>query len=69
MTKKLAKIKYLPNNFEIIQAGDYVECAVSGKKINIEKLKSSYLPYYSQLKKDGFNVVFIPNVILIGKNG
>ena len=33
------------------------------KKINIEKLKSSYLPYYSQLKKDGFNVVFIPNVI------
>ena len=38
MTKKLAKIKYLPNNFQIIQAGDYVECAVSGKKINIENL-------------------------------
>ena len=38
MTKKLAKIKYLPNNFQIIEAGDYVECAVSGKKINIENL-------------------------------
>ena len=32
MIKKLAKIKYLPNNFEIIEAGDYVECAVTGKK-------------------------------------
>ncbi len=32
MTKKLAKLKYLPNNFQIIQNGDYVECAVSGKK-------------------------------------
>tara|TARA_B100001057_G_scaffold453657_1_gene498647 strand:+ start:3647 stop:3841 length:195 start_codon:yes stop_codon:yes gene_type:complete len=38
MSKKLAKIKYLPNNFQIIEAGDYVECAVSGKKINIENL-------------------------------
>ena len=38
MSKKLAKIKYLPNNFQIIESGDYVECAVSGKKINIENL-------------------------------
>ena len=38
MTKKLAKIKYLPNNFQIIEQGDYVECAVSGKKIDLEKL-------------------------------
>ena len=38
MIKKLAKIKYLPNNFEIIEPGDYVECAVSGKKINIDNL-------------------------------
>jgi len=36
--KKLAKIKYLPNNFQIIEAGDYVICAVSGKQINIENL-------------------------------
>jgi hypothetical protein len=36
--KKKAKIKYLPNNFQIIENGDYVECAVSGKKIKIENL-------------------------------
>ena len=38
MSKKLAKIKYLPNNFQIIEPGDYVECAVSGKQISIENL-------------------------------
>ena len=38
MTEKLAKIKYLPNNFQIIEAGDYVECAISGKKIILEDL-------------------------------
>ena len=38
MTKKLAKIKYLPNNFQVIDNGDYVECAVSGKKISLENL-------------------------------
>ena len=38
MKKKLAKLKYLPNNFQIIENGDFVECAVSGKKINLENL-------------------------------
>ena len=38
MIKKLAKIKYFPNNFKIIEDGDYVECAVSGKKIYLENL-------------------------------
>ena len=38
MKKKLAKLKYLANNFQIIENGDYVECAVSGKKIELEKL-------------------------------
>ena len=38
MLKKLAKIKYFPNNFKIIEDGDYVECAVSGKKIYLENL-------------------------------
>ena len=38
MIKKLAKLKYLPNNFQIVQEGDYVICAVSGKKIPIENL-------------------------------
>ena len=38
MIKKLAKIKYLPNNFNIIESGDHVICAVSGKSISIENL-------------------------------
>ena len=38
MKNKLAKSKYLPNNFEIIENGDHVICAVSGKKIQLEKL-------------------------------
>ena len=51
MLKKLAKIKYLPNNFEVVQDGDHVICAISGKKIPREKL--NYLnvkdqePYFS----------------------
>ena len=38
MINKLAKLKYLPNNFEIIENGDHVICAISGKKILIENL-------------------------------
>ncbi len=35
---KLAKLKYLPNNFEVLEEGDHVICAISGKKIPLEKL-------------------------------
>ena len=35
---KLARLKYLPNNFEIMEEGDHVVCAISGKKIPLEKL-------------------------------
>ena len=38
MLKKLAKIKYLPNNFQIIESGDHVICAISGKKISLDNL-------------------------------
>ena len=38
MLKKLAKIKYQANNFKVIEAGDHVMCAISGKKISIESL-------------------------------
>ena len=38
MYKKLAKIKYLQNNFKIIENGDHVLCAVSGKKISLDNL-------------------------------
>ncbi len=38
MKNKLATIKYLPNNFKIIKDGDHVICAISGKKIYLDKL-------------------------------
>ena len=38
MNKKLAKLKYLPNNFQVIETGDHVICAVSGKMIRLENL-------------------------------
>jgi len=38
MFKKLAKIKYLPNNFEILENGDHVICAITGKKISLDDL-------------------------------
>ena len=51
MKKKLAKIKYLANNFQIIEQGDYVVCAISGKEIDIENLTYWNVelqePYYS----------------------
>ena len=51
MKNKLAKLKYLPNNFQIIESGDYVICAISGKKIPLEKLNYWNVelqePYYS----------------------
>ena len=39
MKNKLAKIKYLPNNYEIIEPGDHVICAISNKKIMLELQK------------------------------
>ena len=52
--KKLAKLKYLPNNFTIIEAGDHVICAVSGKKILLEKLNywnvENQEPYFSYVE-------------------
>ena len=38
MSRIKAKLKYLANRFEVIEKGDYVECAVSKKKIPLENL-------------------------------
>ena len=54
MKNKLARIKYLPNNFEILEEGDHVICAISGKKIFLEKLSYWNVelqePYYSYVE-------------------
>ena len=58
MLKKLAKIKYLPNNFQVIEDGDHVICAVSGKHIQLDKLQywnvdlqEAYYSYVEASKK------------------
>ena len=58
MFKKLAKIKYLPNNFKIIEEGDYVICSISGKKISLDQLnywnvelQEAYYSYVEASKK------------------
>ena len=54
MNKKLAKLRYLPNNFQIIEKGDYVVCAISGKKISLDNLNYWNVelqePYYSYVE-------------------
>tara|TARA_B100000886_G_scaffold294243_1_gene220637 strand:+ start:217 stop:417 length:201 start_codon:yes stop_codon:yes gene_type:complete len=54
MFKKLAKIKYLPNNFKVIQDGDHVVCAISGKKISLDNLTYWNVdlqePYFSHIE-------------------
>ena len=54
MFKKLAKLKYLPNNFQIIEEGDHVICAISGKKISLDQLNYWNVelqePYYSYVE-------------------
>ena len=56
MFKKLAKIKYLPNNFQVIQEGDHVICAISGKKISLENLTywnvEDQEAYFSYIESD-----------------
>ena len=38
MNENLAKLRYGPNTFEILEKGNHVICAVSGKKIPLDKL-------------------------------
>ena len=38
-----AKLKFRANNFEIIEEGDYVICAVSGKDIPLNQLTYWYV--------------------------
>lgn len=38
MNEILAKLRYGPNTFEVLEKGNHVICAVSGKKISLNKL-------------------------------
>ncbi len=54
MKNKLAKLKYLPNNFSILEEGDHVICAVSKKKIFLQNLNywnvETQEPYFSYIE-------------------
>ena len=60
MKNKLAKLKYLPNKFEIIEQGDHVICAVTKQKIYLKnlnywnvELQEAYFSYKeAQLKRE-----------------
>ena len=56
MNRNKAKLKFNPNNFEILEKGDHVVCAVSGKDIplsqltywNVELQEACYSPKEAQ---------------------
>ena len=58
MNGNKAKLKFHPNNFEIVEKGDYVICAISGKIIPLGKLtywnvelQEAYFSYLEASKK------------------
>ena len=58
MNGNKAKLKFYPNNFEIIEEGDHVICAISGKKISLDQLnywnvelQEAYYSYIEASKK------------------
>ena len=56
MDKKKAKVIFKHNSFEIVEEGDYVLCAVSGKEIPLNKLNYWNVElqeaYYSAIEAD-----------------
>ena len=65
MKNKLAKLEYLPNNFKVIEDGDHVICAVSGKKIFLDKL--TYWNVELQEAYFSYKEAFIRNELLLKK--
>ena len=63
MNGNKAKLKFNPNNFEIIKEGDHVVCAVSGKNIprnqltywNVELQEAYYSAKEAQLRYEELN--------------
>ena len=60
MNRTKAKLKFWPNTFEVIEKGDYVECAVAGKNIpllnleywNVELQEAYFSTKEAQLKRE-----------------
>ena len=54
MSKKKAKLIFKHNSFDVVEDGDYVLCAISGKKIELKDLNYWNVelqePYFSALE-------------------
>ena len=66
MKNKLAKLKYMPNNFKVITEGDHVICAVSGKKILLDQL--TYWNVELQEAYFSYKEAFLKKESMINKN-
>ena len=66
MKNKLAKLKYLPNNFKVVEDGDYVICAVSGKKILLNQL--TYWNVELQEAYFSYKEVFLKKESIVSEN-
>ena len=65
MKNKLATIKYLSNNFKVIEDGDHVICAISAKKLLLNQL--TYCKVESQDAYVSYIEAFVINESIIGK--
>ena len=56
MNEKKAKLIFKHNSFDIVEEGDYVLCAISGKKIMLKDLQywnvDNQEAYYSAVEAD-----------------
>ena len=66
MKNKLAKLKYLPNNFKVVEDGDHVICAVSGKKILLNQL--TYWNVELQEAYFSYKEVFLKKESIVSEN-
>ena len=66
MNGNKAKLKYNPNNFEIIEDGDHVVCAVSGKNILLNKL--TYWNVELQEAYFSYKEVFLKKELIASEN-
>ena len=53
MNKNKAKLKFGPNAFEVLESGDYIECAVSGKNIALKSKENGYIVIGTSTSKEG----------------
>ena len=66
MKNKLAKLKYMPNNFQIIEEGDHVICAISKKIIPLPSSTDfAFITVALRNRNAPARLVIITNVFII----